>query len=192
MNERGVPLDLSRLRSARRGDWIQCASGRPFWPLDPEPGDIDILDIAHALSNQCRFSGHVRTFLSVAQHSVAVARLCPSSDRLWGLLHDAAEAYLVDLPRPLKALPEFSPYRAAEAAVMRAVCVRFGLPEAMPESVHRADLAMLATEARDLMGDPVWGRMLGVEPIEAGIHCWGPERARTAFLALFRDLTTGR
>ena len=74
----------------------------------PNPDDIRIEDIAHALSNQCRFAGHAREFYSVAEHSVHVSQLCLPEHALWGLLHDASEAYLVDLPRPLKLLPEFA------------------------------------------------------------------------------------
>ena len=88
--------------AARKGDWIQTFTGRAFYVLDPRPEDVDIEDIAHALSMQCRFAGHCREFYSVAQHSVTASWLVPPEDALWGLLHDAAEAYVVDLPRPIK------------------------------------------------------------------------------------------
>src|ERR1017187_10636100 len=77
---------------------ITTFSGIHFWPLLPNPADIRIEDIAHALSNQCRFAGHAREFYSVAEHSVRVSQLCPPEDALWGLLHDASEAYLTDVP----------------------------------------------------------------------------------------------
>ena len=83
----------------RKGDWMQTHSGIQFWPLDPRPEDILIEDIAHALSNQCRFAGHCCFHYSVAQHSVLVSENVPAQDAMWGLLHDAGEAYLVDLPR---------------------------------------------------------------------------------------------
>ena len=88
--------------SERVGDWIQTMSGVIFYPLDPRPEEIRIEDIAHALSHQCRFAGHCREFYSVAEHSVRVSRELPQEFMLWGLLHDASEAYLVDLPRPIK------------------------------------------------------------------------------------------
>jgi hypothetical protein len=131
--------------------FIGTFSGLRFWPLFPNPDDIVIADIAHALSNQCRFGGHASKFYSVAEHSVHVSQLCLPKDALWGLLHDASEAYLVDLPRPLKQLPEFSAYREAERRLQRAVAVRFGLPEDQPASVAEADDTMLWIEAHSLL-----------------------------------------
>ena len=89
------------------GPYIQTVSGRRVNPLDPSPDDIDVHDIAVALSNQCRFGGHTRRYYSVAQHACIVSdqmleRGADAQDALWGLLHDASEAYLVDLPHPLK------------------------------------------------------------------------------------------
>src|SRR6266540_4351103 len=115
------------------GPYIQTVSGRRFNPLDPDPEQIDIGDIALALSHQCRFGGHCRVFYSVAQHSCVAADLVAerggsTEDVLWALLHDATEAYLVDLPHPLKHRSELGRlYRAAEAAVQDAVCRRFEL-----------------------------------------------------------------
>jgi len=106
---------------------ITTFSGISFWPLLPNPDDIRIDDIAHALAHQCRFAGHTRLFYSVAEHSVRVSQLCRPEDALWGLLHDASEAYLSDVPAPLKELPEFEPYRAAERNLQGAVAQRFGL-----------------------------------------------------------------
>src|ERR1019366_9954250 len=83
---------------------IRTYSGVRFKPLDPDPA-VGISDIAHALANQCRFGGHSSAFYSVAQHSVRVSEICAAEDALWGLLHDASEAYLVDVPAPLKQLP---------------------------------------------------------------------------------------
>ncbi|MFG0247924.1 MAG: phosphohydrolase, partial [Phycisphaeraceae bacterium JB051] len=78
--------------------WIQTYTGKAFYPLREDPGIIDIRDIAHALSLQCRFNGHCSDFYSVAQHSVHVSEVVPQAFALWGLLHDAAEAYMSDLP----------------------------------------------------------------------------------------------
>src|SRR5579885_2784587 len=90
----------------RHGDWIQTYCGVAFYPLDPRPEEILIEDIAHALSMLCRFTGHVKRFYSVAQHCVYVSHRCDPKDALWGLLHDAAEAYLNDISRPVKSLRE--------------------------------------------------------------------------------------
>jgi hypothetical protein len=183
------------MTNQRIGDWIQVASGGRFWPMDPRPSEVNIEDIAHTLSNQCRFSGHVSEFYSVAQHSVLVSLWCDPADALWGLLHDASEAYLIDVPRPIKRLPEMQAYRAAEDAVMECVRERFGLGQYMPASVHAADEKALATEARDLMSplDPGWSYWLDdIDADPTRIHPVAPDVARRAFLARWDELTKGR
>lgn len=118
-----------------------------FNPLAPDPECILIEDIARSLSNLCRYNGHVREFYSVAEHSYWVSLDVPPADALWGLLHDASEAYLGDLMSPLKYhTPLGTQYREIEALVMQAVCVRFNLPPTMPPSVARADHAQLQRE----------------------------------------------
>ena len=83
-------------------------TGRQFFPLTPRQEDIDIEDIAHSLSRLCRFNGHCKSFYSVAEHSYRISYIVPPEFALWGLLHDAGEAYLSDLPRPIKhQIPEF-------------------------------------------------------------------------------------
>lgn len=131
--------------------WIQTYSGGRFHPLAPRVGDVKLKDIARALSCICRFGGHCNAFYSVAQHSVLVSRLVPGHLALLGLLHDAAEAYLGDIPRPFKRLPMFDAYRAAEAAAESAIAERFGLRYPFPPEVKAADDRALAIEARDLM-----------------------------------------
>ena len=133
--------------------WLQTNSGGRFYPLTPTAASIEIEDIAHALSNLCRFNGHCDRFYSVAEHSFMVSRMVPEKYRLEALLHDASEAYLCDVPRPLKHLPEFARYREIETEVQAEILARFGIFET-PEShaaIHEADNRMLATEARDLM-----------------------------------------
>lgn len=118
-----------------------------FNPLQPDPECILIEDIARSLSNLCRYNGHVREFYSVAEHCYWVSLDVPPQDALWGLLHDASEAYLGDLMSPLKYhTPLGEAYRRIEALVMRAVCIRFNLPFEMPSSVARADHALLQRE----------------------------------------------
>ena len=139
----------------RVGDWIQTFTGKQFWPLDPRPGDIHIEDIAHALSNICRFTGHCRTFYSVAEHSVRVAATLPQRCELWGLLHDASEAYLCDLPRPVKRSGALGVlYCEAERKLSMAVAEKFALDWPEPPEVKLADDILLVTEQRDLMGRP--------------------------------------
>ena len=86
------------MKALRNGSWLQTYTGIQFWPLDPRPEEIDIQDIAHALSLLCRFNGHCQRFYSVAEHSVHVSTILAPEFGLWGLLHDAAEAYLSDIP----------------------------------------------------------------------------------------------
>lgn len=174
--------------------FIETFTGLTFAPLAPEPGKISVFDIAHALSNQGRFTGHTRFRYSVAEHSVRVSELLerwmqPIEVQLWGLLHDASEAYLVDLPTPLKLTPEIGePYKKAEAALMHAVCLRFGLPLEQPEAVTRADAVMLATEVRDLMhGDRDYWQKISAKPIPEPyrIRPWGADVAEAEFMRRF-------
>lgn len=176
-----------------RAPFIETFTGRRFKPLDPWPDDIDIQDIAHALSNQCRFSGHVREFYSVAEHSVRVSWTCRPEDALWGLLHDASEAYLVDLPSPLKQNEGFSGYRASEKELMRVVCQRFGLNEVEPSSVRIADQILLSTEVRDLMFNRPehWAGQLVQAPLSMRIQPWSAVDAKHKFLLRFNELTKG-
>ena len=182
MNGLGEPV------AGRIGDWMQLAGGRRFWPLDPRPDEVHIEDIANALSRICRFGGHCRFFYSVAEHSVRVSRECCPREALAGLLHDAAEAYIGDLIRPLKVQPELSGYRVAEGWVEAVIAERFGLAELMTPSVREADEILLATEKRDLfLGAGDW--RLSHPPLDAPIIPWTSTRAAAEFLLRFKELT---
>lgn len=167
-------------------DWIQTYTGRRFSVLEPDPAAVDIVDIAHSLSLLCRFNGHCATFYSVAEHSTRVSLLVPAEDAGWGLLHDAAEAYVSDLPRPIKRqLPTFD---GLEEGVLRAIGDAFGLAWPPPASVWRADDRLLVTEARDLMGPPPEPWKLQVAPLAERIEPVGPAEARAAFLTRFESV----
>lgn len=172
--------------------WIQTYSGRRFNPTNPVTGAIVIQDIAHALSMQCRFSGHVKKFYSVAQHSVNVSYICDQADALWGLMHDASEAYLVDIPSPLKRSGKFESYKELEAHMQKAICERFDLPIVEPPSVKRADTILLATEARDLMSPlhPDW--IQPCEPLPFKIEPLSQQDAKNLFMKRFFELTIGK
>jgi hypothetical protein len=177
--------------SDRRGDWMQTFTGRQFWPLDPRPDEVDILDIAHALANQCRYAGHCRRFYSVAEHCVLLSRAVAPEHRLWALLHDSAEAYLVDLPRPVKR--HVVGYHMAEAAVMAAICLRFGLKPEMPEAVHDADYRILRDELEQNMAPPPSRWPVQDEaPLGVSLRFWDPGEAEFWFLKEFKALTGGR
>lgn len=181
----------------RRAAFIETYTGVRFCPLDPRPEDIRVHDIAHALSNQCRFSGHVRHFYSVAEHSVRVSQLLErraKNRRVWlkGLLHDASEAYLVDLPTPLKDTPEIGePYRVAEGALMAAIWERFDLPRGANIQVAWADAVLLATEVRDLMfaRPEHWTSIDDVVALPERIVPWAPKTAEAEFIRRFDELT---
>lgn len=141
--------------SERIGDWMCTSTGRKFYPLDPRPEDFDPRDIAHALALENRYCGHLPKPYSVAQHSMMAREIvrdyfvAPSDVQLAALLHDAAEAYIKDIPRPLKrALGES--YRKIEHSVEAAIAQRFGLKLPMSPLVKRADNICLAVERRDL------------------------------------------
>lgn len=171
----------------RSGDWMQTATGRQFWPLDPRPSEICIEDIAHSLSMMCRYGGRCHRFYSVAEHSVLMSRAVSRENALWALLHDASEAYVVDVPRPLKAhLPN---YKDLESYVMSAVCVRFGISHVMPAEVKSADTLILLDESAQNMGPAPapWG-IVG-EPLGVSLMFWSPEQAKAEFLAEFSALS---
>jgi len=171
------------------GPTILLASGNYFDMLDPEGSAFTLDDIAHGLSNVCRFAGQSSRFYSVAQHSVLVSRIVPEEDALAGLMHDAAEAFIGDVSKPLKImLPD---YQALERRVEAAVFSRFGLPASLPSSVKEADLAMLATEQHALMPDRE-GRSYagGKTPLDIEIPPMGPREAKMRFLARFADLAS--
>ncbi len=173
--------------------YFRTYSGKHVHPLSPRPEEIDIEDVAHSLSQMCRFLGHTEGFYSVAQHSVHVSEQVPREDALWGLLHDASEAYLCDLPSPIKRDPEMSIYRIAEDRLMLAVCKKFGLPPKMPHSVAVADKVLLATEFRDVttMDDPDWIiNECGQKPLwDYHVVPWPPIVAECRFMERFQELT---
>lgn len=147
---------------------IQTYSGELFNPLAAEGeecGSIHLFDIAHALSNLCRFNGHTKRFYSVGEHSLNVSSLLAHHApviQAWGLLHDSAEAYLGDMVRPIKKrMPDF---QVIENRLLQRIAKRFGLPWPIPAVVFDADDIMLATEFRDLMQSPPQS-MLRMQPI---------------------------
>lgn len=172
-------------------DWIETFTGRRFYVVEPRPEDVDIQDIAHALSLICRFNGHTRYHYSVAQHSAYCAQLamawgCSPLIALYALLHDAAEAYCCDIPRPLK--PSLSDYAAIEAGVMAAIYARYGLAAPGPrtkEIIKRIDDAVLHAEARALMPRHEWVPA-GEDAVR--IHPMRHTEARAEFLKLWRLL----
>ena len=179
---------MEAITETRKGDWIETYTGKRFYPLDPRPEDVSIIDIAHALSLVCRFNGHVRHHYSVAQHSVLCA--CHVINRhgnraaLYALLHDAAEAYVCDIPRPFKG--DIGGYAKIEASVQAAILQAFGLPpmtEAQHAIVKEADDIALYNEATALLSVAAWVPDIDFPKIQ--IEHMQPESAEKRFSALF-------
>jgi len=189
-------------------NFIVTFTGRKFWPLDPRPEEIDIQDIAHALSLVCRWTGHTYRHYSVAEHSLRVSKLAEQltmaehgalSARvtaareiaLWGLLHDASEAYLSDFARPLKHFTEFGKlYSIFEEQLTAAIVERFDLMPHRPSVVRTADRVVVQTEGRDLI--PNFTKDMDEEPLPEAIFPMNPQRAEVKFLRRFNDLSTAR
>lgn len=168
---------------------IATYSGRVFTPLAPVVDDIAIEDIAHALSQNCRFTGHTREFYSVAQHSVLVSEIVPGELALTGLLHDASEAYLSDIARPIKQQQEFgAAYREVESRLEDAIARRFDLVYPYPQAIKDADMILLRSEQRDLMPDLL--RHDDGEYLDDTIYPWTPDQAEEIFLDYFWNLYT--
>lgn len=167
-----------------RGDWMQTYTGRQFWPMDPRASEIDPDDIAHALSMLCRYGGHSSEFYSVAEHCVLMSYAVSPEHALAALLHDATEAYLVDVPRPIKRAPGMEAYRVAEARLMDEIAERFNLSGGdawygLPAEVKAADNRILVDERARLMSlgaDLDWN-LGGIEPLGVKIQCWAPHVA---------------
>lgn len=174
----------------KRDAWMETFSGEAFYPLDPQVEDVRIIDIAHALALTCRYNGHCSKFYSVAEHCTRMSIWMPGvADPRWLLLHDAAEAYLADLPTPIKNLmPE---YKEHENRVLGVIMDAFSLPKMQEEAVKQADLIMLATECRDLMrsGGLHWNLKASALPYK--IDPWTPEVAEKKFLARATELGIG-
>lgn len=133
--------------------WIETFTGKRFNFLNPKEEDLDILDIAHSLSMQCRYTGHSNIFYSVAEHSVAVSDylFVAYKDKqlaLAGLLHDAAEAYLSDIASPIKQY--LTGYQELEDNLNKAIASKFNI-DLQDFRIKIADIKLLSTEANQLL-----------------------------------------
>jgi len=172
--------------------FIETRKGNKVYVQDPQPDQFDIEDIAYALSNTCRFNGHSAGFLSVAEHSVLVAQRLPRELQLKGLLHDATEAYLGDIPSPIK---QFLPdYKVLETRFEEAISKKFELDEEGWDEVKQADIDALYTEAHYLIQSQgqEWSYFQG--PIKYSVRrdlrpaCLPPAMAYQLFMGKFYDL----
>lgn len=169
------------------GPTILLHSGAYFNLLQPERSVTHIEDIAHALANICRFCGHTDRFYSVAEHCVHASRHVLPAFAKEALLHDATEAYVGDMSKPLKkVLPSYEDIEDRIDAVIRR---RYDLPATMTPEVHHVDLVMLVTEQFQVMRNrDEWVYALGKKPLDITLPCWNPEQARAEFLARYYEL----
>lgn len=170
--------------------WIQTFTGKRLDLSPPNPDQINIEDIAHGLSMLCRFNGQCTKFYSVAEHSVHVSHEIVPELALVGLLHDAAEAYLGDVPSPLKG--QLSQFKTFEKQMEKAVGEKFEIDYELfvSKELKRADVQLLTDEKAILMVDAPEPWPLGAPEVKdtGRIKCWGPEEAKAQFLERFRFL----
>lgn len=169
----------------KRNNTIRTYSGITFSPLNPRADDIAIEDIAHSLSLLCRFAGHTSVFYSVAQHCVSISELVTPQFALAGLLHDGSEAYIVDMPSPVKHSEEMSGYREIEKYLQGVIYNRYGLSTIEPTDVKTMDRLLLRTEQRDLLGVTL---PKSTAVLSDTIVPWSPDLAEHRFLTRFREL----
>jgi len=170
--------------------WIRTYTGKRFDVFNIKLEDMCIEDIAHSLSMQCRYNGHVSEFYSVAQHCVIVSRLCAAKGLgLQGLLHDASEAYVGDVVGPIK--QTLVNYIVVEELVHRAVEKKFGLDELTLDHAHvkLMDKSILAPETTALM--PPDSLISDIDMVELDIHItpWSQPTAKREFLGRYHTLT---
>ena len=181
--------------------WIQTYTGKKFNFSQILLHDFCIEDIAHALSNRCRFNGHCIAFYSVAEHSIAVSRIAPSEVKLHCLLHDAAEAYLPDIPSPIKPYFHFNlqgiskSFHQLEEIILNLIYNKLNIlpPKRYQELLIKYyDLVMLATEKRDLMEKEPEPWCSLPEPLKEEIKfTMTPKAVRDEFLKVYHELTNG-
>lgn len=170
--------------------WIETFKGHKFDVFNIDPKCIDIEDIAHSLAMACRFNGHLKKFVSVAEHSIAVATTVSEENAFCGLMHDAAEAYITDVPKPIKVmLPEIN---KLDAIITEAVFKKYGISYPIADEVKAVDREMCYAEAKDSgMDVKSWDIQGYVDALDYTPYHWSPVEAKTMFLAAFRNLYKG-
>jgi hypothetical protein len=193
--QRCRPLMLSDMNTGKkhpapdsldRGDWMLTGTGKAFYPLDPRADELDIIDIAHALSMQCRYGGHSKRFYSVAEHCVLMATAAPEPLKLAALMHDGSEGYLQDVIRPVKV--HLTNYLSIEDKLMRVIADRFGFAWPLVPEIKVLDERMLGAEREQAVIFPkgkAWSQWKPVEPLDVTLRFWAPDAAFHEFMAAF-------
>lgn len=176
--------------------YIATVSGKRFYLLEPRLEDIDILDIAHGLSLQCRWTGQCKFHYSIAQHSYLCSFVGPDNEAFDRLMHDASEAYIGDMNRPLKHYTAAgAAYMTVESKLQKTIAERFGFSIVEPMSVKLADNYLLYAERDQIVGYKFdeaedWDRYK--DKGEITIEEWTPQQAKKMFLTRFEELYKGR
>lgn len=167
--------------------WVQTYTGKQFFPLAPHINAICIEDIAYSLGKICRFNGHTTRFYSVAEHCIHVSLYTSEENALWGLLHDATEAYLIDMPRPLR--PVLNGYKQIEERLCRCIAVKFDLPWPMPEEIKEIDTRILHDESNQVMSKKpkAWPQLI-YPPLGIEIVGMEHQEATAKFLERYEQL----
>lgn len=171
----------------RRGDWMQTFMGRAFYPNDPQAHEINIKDIAHALSMQCRYGGHCDEFYCTAEHSYWMSYLVPEDQAFEAVMHDWPEAYLMDIPTPEKKLLE-PLYLPLERGWWRVGMAKFGLPAELSPEVKQADRDICLSERDGNMKSPPGPWVVKECGFRIRVKCWSPKKAERMFLLRYREL----
>jgi len=174
--------------------WIQTLTGNAFDFTEPANYKFDAAEVATALARTARFGGHTQHFYSVAQHSVLVSRrFTDQNDRLAALLHDAAEAFIGDISRPVKSLivTQSRVLRQLENRIAHWIDSIHCTLEADHDKIKEEDNRALATESRDLMEPPPRPWVPLPPPWEERIEPWSQEYARDEWLRCYLECLQG-
>lgn len=187
-----MTIDPGYLEQYKDKEWMETYTGCMFSVTMPDLKDINIFDVAHALSYKCRYNGHTRDFFSVSEHCVTLAYLArhhglPVDVQFQLLMHDAGETYLPDVPRPIKHL--FPDLIRIEKVMDGMVRQRFGLSDLVPKIVKEWDSRILRDERRCVMmpSTNVW-QIDSLEPLRVQLECWEPRTAETHFLQAYQTI----
>jgi hypothetical protein len=178
--------------------WIETFTGGRFYLNHDEDLDqINVEDIGHALSMNCRYNGHSHEFYSVAEHSVLISMLVPKEIALQGLLHDATEAYLSDICRPFK--KHLKDYDKLEDRVYHRIATKYGLPAELDKRIKFYDVAICRLEAERFMKSKAFGWGIPVDSLPLAefqektgfehIPCWEWREAKQRFYDRFTELS---
>lgn len=172
-------------------DWVQTFSGEMFFPTVPERNEVLVEDIAHSLSQQCRYNGHTKKFYSVAEHCLLLSSAVPKRYALEALLHDAAEAYIGDMVRPIKNDPLFKPFKEVEDLILGKIMGTL-VPQrdfsGLSKVVIAADNAVLCDEQLQCF-DKFLDWEMPFQPLGVTIQFLCPEEAEEKYLLRFTELT---